>query len=107
MGSLLIAGVDGTPAGCVAMCDLGDGACEMKRMFVKPRFQRLGVGLALAQNIISDARRAGFRRMRLDTSIRQVQAMALYERMGFRPTEPNHDLPQDLRSWLIFLELQL
>jgi len=29
-GSLLIAYHDGGPAGCVALHDLGDGACEMK-----------------------------------------------------------------------------
>jgi GNAT superfamily N-acetyltransferase len=89
------------------MCDLGGGACEMKRMFVKPDFWRLGVGSALAPSIIAGARQAGFRKMRLDTSIRQVQAMALYERMGFRSTEPDRDLPRDIRDWLVFFELLL
>ncbi len=106
-GGLLWCSCDGTPAGCVTMCDLGDGACEMKRMFVRPDFRRLGVGLALAENIIASARRVGFRRMQLDTSIRQIQAMALYERFGFRRTEPNRNLPRDLRDWLVFFELPL
>ncbi|HET6157266.1 MAG TPA: GNAT family N-acetyltransferase [Dongiaceae bacterium] len=106
-GSLLIAYHDGRPAGCVALRDLGDGACEMKRMFVPTAFRGLGIGRALADRIIADARTAGYRLMRLDTSNRQGEAMRLYERSGFRRIAPYYPLTGDLKAWLVFFEMEL
>jgi GNAT superfamily N-acetyltransferase len=106
-GSLLIAHHDGKPAGCVALHDLGEGVCEMKRMFVPSTFRGLGVGRALADRIIEDARTAGYRLMRLDTSRRQEEAMRLYERSGFRRIAPYYPLSDDLKNWLVFFEMEL
>ncbi|MDR3487712.1 MAG: GNAT family N-acetyltransferase [Bradyrhizobium sp.] len=107
VGSLLLASVDATPAGCVAMHDLGAGVCEMKRMFVPEPFRGLGVGRALADQIIGDARRAGYSRMRLDTSIRQTEAIGLYERSGFRRIAAYYPVTQRMADWLIFFERTL
>ena len=106
-GSLLIGYHEGKPAGCVALRDLGDGACEMKRMFVPVAFRGLGVGKALADQIIADARSAGYRRMRLDTSIHQLEAMRLYEKSGFRRIAPYYELPDDMKTWLVFFDREL
>jgi GNAT superfamily N-acetyltransferase len=106
-GCLLLASVDGEPTGCVALRAIDDEYCEMKRMFVYPRFHGKGVGLALGQRLIEDARRSGYRAMRLDTSIRQAEAAALYVRLGFKPIAPYYELPQNLREWLVFMELKL
>jgi GNAT superfamily N-acetyltransferase len=106
-GRLLLAHVDGKPAGCVALRDLGDGLCEMKRMFVPEAFRGRGVGRALATRIIVEAREAGYRAMRLDTSRRQSEAMRLYESCGFRRIPPYYDLAADVKDWLVFFELAL
>lgn len=106
-GSLLIAYSGGQPAGCVALRDLGDNIAEMKRMFVPPAFRGLGVGRALADRVIADARQAGYRRMRLDTSRRQKEAIRLYEASGFQRIPPYYPLTDDLRDWLIFFECDL
>lgn len=106
-GRLLIAYEDACPAGCVVLRDLGGGICEMKRMFVPAVFRGLGIGRALASRIITDAREAGYRRMRLDTSKRQSEAMRLYEACGFTPIAPYYELPADLKDWLVFFELNL
>ena len=45
--------------------------------------------------------------MRLDTSVRQDEAMRLYEKSGFKRIPPYYDLPDDLRSWLVFFEQDL
>mgnify|MGYP001083902315 CR=1 FL=1 len=106
-GSLLIAYRGGQPAGCVALRDLGDGVAEMKRMFVPTEYRGLGIGRALADRAIADARKAGYRRMRLDTSRRQKEAIALYESAGFRRIGPYYELSEDLRDWLVFFECDL
>jgi GNAT superfamily N-acetyltransferase len=106
-GRLLIAYHDSGAAGCVALRDLGDGVCEMKRMFVPEGLRGLGVGRALGESIIDAARQAGYCSMRLDTSKNQMEAMRLYERFGFRRIPPYYALPDDLRDWLVFFELTL
>jgi GNAT superfamily N-acetyltransferase len=106
-GRLLLATDDGEPAGCVALRPIDDQYCEMNRMFVYPRFQGKGIGLALAQSVIEHARTSGYRAMLLDTSIRQAEAQALYSRLGFEVVPPYYELPADLRDWLVFMELTL
>lgn len=106
-GQLLLATVDNKPAGCVALKQIDTEACEMKRMFVYPQYHSCGVGRALSEAVIEAGRTAGHRVMRLDTSIRQAEAQGLYRRLGFRDVAPYYELPDDLRSWLVFMELPL
>jgi len=106
-GGLLVAHFGKEPAGCVAMRDLGEGVAEMKRMFVPVSMRKRGAGKALAEQIIADARLAGYRWMRLDTSIHQSEAMQLYEKCGFRRIAPYYALPDDMKNWLVFFELAL
>ena len=106
-GLLLLARRGGESAGCVALKRIDQRRCEMKRMFVPAELHGLGVGRALGQAIVDGARAAGYREMRLDTSWRQEAAMGLYRRLGFVPTEPDPEVPEDLRSWLRFFELRL
>jgi ribosomal protein S18 acetylase RimI-like enzyme len=106
-GQLLLAMIGGQPAGCVALREIDDTRCEMKRMFVYPERQGQGVGRALAEALIHGARASGYQCMLLDTSIRQAEAQALYRRLGFRDIAPFYDLPEALRNWLVFMELPL
>jgi GNAT superfamily N-acetyltransferase len=106
-GRLLLATDDGEPAGCVALRPIDAQYCEMKRMFVYPHLRGRGIGLALSQSVIEHARSSGYRAMRLDTSIRQAEAKALYSRLGFEVIPPYYELPADLRDWLVFMELTL
>ncbi len=66
-----------------------------------------GVGDALVKRLIEDGRTAGYRVMRLDTSMHQPEAMALYEKAGFRRIAPYYDVPEDLRDWLRYYEMKL
>lgn len=106
-GALLFARVAGEPAGCVALRRIDAQACEMKRMFLYPAFQGRGIGRALGEAIIRAGRAAGYSVMRLDTSVRQTEAQALYQKLGFRRIEPYYELPAALREWLVFMELAL
>jgi ribosomal protein S18 acetylase RimI-like enzyme len=85
-GRLLLARSPGELLGCVALRPLknADGICEMKRLFVRPAFRRSGIGRDLVERIISEARSAGYRAMRLDTLASMTKAQQLYRRLGFR-----------------------
>jgi putative acetyltransferase len=83
-GRILLAMKDGSIAGVVALRDLGHGACEMKRLYVRPGFRGDGLGRRLTEALIGEARAIGYRRMRLDTVPQMAAAQRLYERLGFR-----------------------
>jgi GNAT superfamily N-acetyltransferase len=105
-GRLLLALFDGDPAGCVALQKLDSDRCEMKRMFVHTRFHGKGIGRELAAAIVREAKEIGYERMLLDTSFRQVEALKLYESVGFKFIEPYYDVGEDLKRWLVFMELK-
>jgi GNAT superfamily N-acetyltransferase len=87
-GALLGARAGGTLAGCVALRRIDDERGELKRLYVRPEERRTGLGLALAEAAIDEARRLGYRRILLDTTPGMEKAQALYERLGFVDTEP-------------------
>ena len=104
-GALFVArNADGEAVGCIALHSLGDGACEMKRLYVQPQAQGRGLGRRLAETLIAEARRLGFRAMRLDTFEAMAAARAIYADLGFRPIAPYNGNPT---PGLIYLELTL
>jgi putative acetyltransferase len=105
--TVLLAVLDGSPAGCGALRRLDATTAELKRMFVPESYRGRGVGIGLGRSLLAAARRAGYRRLRLDTSIRQLEAKRLYERLGFRAIDPYYEVPPELRDWLLFMELDL
>ena len=106
-GRLLVAFYNEQPAGCVALRQLDDHSCEMKRMFVYTQFHNKGIGRALAKAIIHEAKKIGYSSMKLDTSIRQVEAQKLYQSFGLKNIKAYYDLPDKMKNWLVFMELKL
>ena len=92
-GRLLLARDGDAVAGCVAMRPLTRDTCEMKRLYVSPRFRATGVGRLLAERVIADARAAGYTRMYLDTLPTMASAQRLYESLGFRDIPAYRDNP--------------
>jgi len=106
-GRLLLAYYTDVSAGTVALRDLGSQICEMKSMFVESQHLGKGIGRALAEAILQEARSIGYTKMRLDTGPRQIAAQTLYRSLGFRDIKPYYELPSDLAEHVIFMELAL
>lgn len=91
-GVLLLALVNGDAAGCVAIRPSGEGAVELKRLFVRPDFRGQSLGRRLVIEAIEAASRLGARRLRLDTLPFMRSAVRLYRSLGFEEIpayEPN------------------
>jgi putative acetyltransferase len=103
-GTLLRAGVDGTPAGCCALRPLGTmdyaNACEMKRLFMRPEFRRWGLGRQRAEEVIELARMADYDCLLLDTSNDIETARELYQEMGFEEIPPYYFNPMERAHYL-------
>jgi len=103
-GILLLAWNGQEAVGCGALRKLDNGTCEMKRLFVKPRFRELGLGTTLAKRLIDKATRLGYSTMLLDTLDRLKAAMVIYESLGFVRTEPYYRNPlADVVYWKLDL----
>ncbi|UCF04428.1 MAG: GNAT family N-acetyltransferase [bacterium] len=87
-GIILLARVDGSVAGCVAIRRIDDETCEMKRLYVRPSNRRKGIGRKLAEAAIEYAHTCAYRAIRLDTIDTMVEANALYHSLGFSEIEP-------------------
>ncbi len=96
-GALLLAWVDGALAGCCAMRPLDAvdyiGACEMKRLYVRPAFRGLGLGRQLVEALMDIARQAGYACVLLDTLSDMEAARALYEDLNFVEVPPYYHNP--------------
>jgi putative acetyltransferase len=96
-GRLLLALVEGAPAGCCAFRPLLDSdhanACEMKRLFVRPAYRGLGIGRLLVDQTLLHAQQAGYNAMLLDTLSDMEAARALYAESGFEEVAPYYHNP--------------
>jgi putative acetyltransferase len=104
-GRLLLAFDEEKLAGCVALRKIGDSACEMKRLYIRPEFRGQGRGRFLALKIIEEARSLNYERMCLDTLAAQMaEAVRMYRSLGFREIEPYYENPVE---GALFMELTL
>ncbi|MDA4132467.1 MAG: GNAT family N-acetyltransferase [Thaumarchaeota archaeon] len=103
-GRILIAVEGGDAVGVVGLRKLSGEICEMKRMYVRPRFRQRGIGRMLAERAIGEAQDIGYKRMRLDTLSRLREAVSLYDSLGFKKIGPYTVNPQED---VVYMELDL
>ncbi len=104
-GRLLLAAENGQIAGSIALRKIGEGICEMKRLFVRREFRGRGLGRQLVDAIMREAKEIGYERMRLDTLPPKMNdAIGLYRSLGFKEIESYYDNPVPGAK---FMELEL
>lgn len=80
----LVASRDGEPIGCGAVKSMPEGYGEIKRVFVRPAGRGHGVARRIMRELESHLIANGITEARLETGIRQPEALALYEALGYR-----------------------
>ena len=112
MGALLLAYVDGAPAGVLGLQPVPesvriggvDAECagELKRLYVRPAFRRHHVGRLLMQRAEAEARERGYKALVLTTSAELFPlAQSLYDSLGYGPTKPyRNDMPWPAIRWM-------
>ena len=73
--------------GCGAVRAIGDGAGELKRMYVDESVRGSKIGAAMLDQLELHAQRLGLRQLKLETSAKQQAALRLYQGFGFQPCE--------------------
>jgi GNAT superfamily N-acetyltransferase len=108
---LYVAEIDGEPVGVGGLRPISAHEAEIKRMYVRPSSRGLGVGRAILQRLIDDARALGYTTIHLDSAPFMHEAHALYRRFGFVPSSPRkgwefESLPV-LHEIAVFMSLDL
>jgi GNAT superfamily N-acetyltransferase len=86
-GVFLVARTDDGPVGCGGIREHTDDIAELKRMYVVPAARRLGIARGLLAELERRAVALAYARVRLETGVRQPEAIALYESCGYVPIE--------------------
>jgi len=92
-GAFVVAYDADTPVGCGAVRMIASGAAEIKRMYVLPDRRGRGIARRLLEALEREARLLGVTKLLLETGTRQPEAIALYSKMGFSPTDPYGEYP--------------
>ncbi|RXK60827.1 GNAT family N-acetyltransferase [Lacibacter luteus] len=104
-GVIYLAKWNNEVAGCVALQPLRErGACEMKRLYVKPHYRKHKIGKVLVEQLIKDAQMLGYTKMKLDTLEKLQPAIGLYKQYGFVETTSYYENPLD---GVVYMEKEL
>ncbi len=106
-GGMVLARLDGLPAGCVAFFDRGEDVMEIKRMFVRPEARGQRIGQAMLDRLLSDARAMGHRHGLLWSHHSMHAAHAVYRRAGFREVPVSDRFPGAVDGVDICMEIDL
>ncbi len=103
--TFVAARLNGKAVGCGALVSSADGWAEIKRMFVSPEARGHRLGKLLLQRLEAIAAGSGTRLLRLETGVRQPEALALYRSAGFAEIGPFGSYQPDPLS--VFMEKSL
>jgi ribosomal protein S18 acetylase RimI-like enzyme len=82
-GTIILSRYNGEYIACIAVRPIDDSTAELKRMYVKPSFQRNGIGEKLLSLALIFSQQKGYAKIRLDTLNTMIPANNLYKKNGF------------------------
>jgi GNAT superfamily N-acetyltransferase len=105
-GAFYLVHVDGALAGMGGLRPLAKGACEIKRIYVRPGFRGLQLGQAILQRLLDDAQAFGYQRVCLDSAPFMPSAQRIYANAGFVDCSPHEgaEVPAVLHAGWRFME---
>ena len=109
-GRLLLARIGDEPVGVGTLKPVDGATGEIKRMYVRPAARGRGVGRALLERLVADARADGYVVVRLETLDFMKEAHTLYRSLGFIGTtvfEGSEAVAAGIDSHTHYLELRL
>ena len=104
-GQILMAEVDGKTVGTVALIELDTDSFELAKMAVTSGYRGLNIGQKLMDACIEYSRKAGKKRLMLESNTRNVPAVQLYRKAGFVEIPLDPDTPYDRANIRMELEL--
>jgi len=91
-GRVLVATLGGEIVGCLQLLDPDtEGEIELAILAVTEEHQGRGIGTALVERAIADARRQGLQTMWVGTSSADIGNLRFYQRRGFRMLKIERD----------------
>jgi GNAT superfamily N-acetyltransferase len=109
-GRLFVARSDAEVVGVGALKPIDASVAEIKRMYVRPQARGQGLGRAILERLLADARTIGYQVARLETAMFMREAHALYRSLGFqdRPIFDGAEASMSgLGQFVLFMELRL
>ncbi|NEU75493.1 GNAT family N-acetyltransferase [Hassallia byssoidea VB512170] len=103
--TVFLAKLDDKPVGCGALKLFAPLYAEVKRMYIKPAFRGKGIGKKILNEIELSAKQANIYTLRIETGIYQLEAIGLYEKLGFYRIPAFGDYKPDSLS--LFFEKKL
>lgn len=96
-GALFLVENSGEYVGAVGLRRIeNDTTCEVKRMYIRPGFQGIGIGKALLAAVIRKAEDLNYKKVKLDTlGPKMPAAVGLYKSFGFIETTPYNYNPHE------------
>lgn len=85
----IVAYENNVPVGCGALKEYSEAAIEVKRMFVPPEKRGLGIASIILRDLEKWALELNFTKCILETGRKQPEAIALYEKNGYKKI-PNY-----------------
>jgi putative acetyltransferase len=101
INEVVLAYLDGKAVGCGAIKAYAPGIVEVKRMFVRPETRGRGIAVELLRELENWAKELAYEKCILETGIKQVEAIRLYEKCGYTriPNYPPYEKTETSRCF--------
>ncbi len=107
LGGILVASVDGIPAGCVMYSEARPGVAEFKRMFVSVAGRGKGLGRKLLDRMFEQMVADGYEKVFFSSAAFLTYARAMYKNAGFFDMPHPQAFPDAWRDKVYFMERSL